>query len=110
MATCFARITLPDIDGDEPVRRKRVPDTGMIRPYRPCPSDFVEAYLRLGFSRELREELRCNDRQIVRWIGESGGEDLRQRRAQIVGGGGLRPNNRSKRYVLGLTLTPVGAK
>jgi hypothetical protein len=85
---------------------KRKWDTGMIRPYRPVPAGFREAYLRLGYSKELREEFRTNDRCLARWIEECGGEVLRQERSAITGSA-LKPHRRSKRYVMGRTLTAV---
>lgn len=89
---------------DQPTRRTW--DTGTVRPYRIAPPNFREAFLRLGWSKELREELRCNDRCIRRWIEESGGDDLRAARSAVTGHP-VKPRNRSKRYVLGLTLTAV---
>jgi len=89
---------------DQPSRRQW--DTGMVRPYRPAPKNFVEAYLRLGFSKELREELATNDRCIARWIEENGGDALRRQRSAITGNP-LRKHNRSSRYVMGRTLTGV---
>lgn len=85
----------------------RKPDTGLIRPYRSAPPNFREAFLRLGFSKELREELRTNDRCIKRWIEENGGDELRAERARISGSS-LKPHRRSVRarnYVLGLRLS-----
>ena len=79
-------------------------DTGMIRPYRPCPHDFRETFLRLGQSKEIEEHYRTNWRVIRRWIEECGGYELRAERFAIAGaktGGKLR----AKRYVLGRTLT-----
>lgn len=85
---------------------QRRPDTGLVNPYRPCPDDFREVYLRLGQSKELEEHYRTNWRVIRRWIEESGGDDLRRERAALTGAS-LRPGRRSgiaKRYVLGLRL------
>lgn len=84
----------------------RKPDTGLIKPYRPAPANFREAYLRLGQGKEIEEELRTNWRCIRRWIEECGGDDLRAERARITGST-LRPHRRSgvaKRYVLGRRL------
>lgn len=87
---------------------KRRPDTGLIAPYRPCPADFRERYIELGWTKELIEHYRTNWRCIRRWIEEAGGEELRLARAQI-GGKGLRPmlrTPRAKLYVQGKRLTP----
>lgn len=91
---------------------KRRRDTGLIRPYRAAPHDFREQYIRHGFSKELEDALRCNYRQIRRWIEECGGEELRRARAEHCGSanwksGYARHGRRSKRYVLGRTLTAV---
>lgn len=83
-------------------------DTGTVRPYRPCPSDFRETFLRLGQSKAIEEHYRTNWRVIIRWINESGGDSLRAERC-LVSGGPERPNQRSKRYVLGRTLTAVNS-
>lgn len=81
------------------LREKRKPDTGMIRPYRPAPADFREVFIRLGWGGGIEEHYRTNYRIIARWIEECGGDQLRAERAK-VGGRGLRPGNRSKRYAL----------
>lgn len=82
---------------------KRRPDYGIVNPYRPCPADFRDRYLEMGFSKELIEHYRTNWRVIRRWIEESGGEELRQARAAITGAP-LRPDRRfsiAKLYVQG---------
>jgi hypothetical protein len=86
--------------------KPRTWDTGTVRPYRACPPNFREVFLRLGWGKAINEELSANYRCIARWIEESGGEELRRERAAITGSA-LRPHLRSKRYVLGLTLTAV---
>lgn len=73
---------------------KRRRDTGLIRPYRQCPSDFVEVYLELGQDKAIEEHYRTNWRCIRRWIEESGGDELRARR-HARSGGFARPNKRS---------------
>lgn len=81
---------------------KRRPDTGLIQPYRPCPKDFRDTFLRMGWD-GIDEHYRTNWRVIRRWIEESGGEDLRRARAEITGSQ-LRPKRRSaiaKLYVQG---------
>lgn len=80
-------------------------DTGLVRPYRPCPADFVARFMEFGQSKEIEEHYRTNWRVIRRWIEESGGDKLRAARFAIAGaktGGALRSTTR--RYVLGRTL------
>lgn len=79
--------------------RRRIPIDGFTRPYRPCPPDFRERYLELGWSKELIEHYRTNWRCIARWIEEAGGEELRQARAAISGSR-PRPYRRSTAAVL----------
>lgn len=67
------------------VARRRPSLDGFTRPYRPCPPDFGDRYLELGWSKELVEHYRTNWRCIARWIEESGGEELRRARAKITG-------------------------
>ena len=86
--------------------RRREPDTGLIKPYRPCPADFRETYLRLGWD-GIEDHYRTNWRCIRRWIDESGGDALRAERAALSGGF-ARPKQRSaRRYVMGQTLSPI---
>lgn len=80
-------------------------DTGLVRPYRPCPKDFRERFLEMGWD-GIDEHYNTNWRCIRRWIEESGGEELRAER-RLRSGGTARPRLRSKRYVLGRTLTAV---
>lgn len=87
-----------------PNDRQRKPDTGLVRPYRPCPPDFREQYLRLGQTKEIEEHYRTNWRVIRRWIDDAGGDALREERA-AVSGGFVRPKQRrARRYVMGQTL------
>lgn len=93
-----------------PKRRSdgRFHDTGLVRPYRPCPTDFREQFLEMGQSKEIEEHYRTNWRCIARWIEESGGDELRAERFNLAGrktGGKLRPGRRARRYVMGQTLT-----
>jgi len=85
-------------------------DAGRIRPYRPCPSDFRERFLEMGWD-GIVDHYRTNWRCIRRWIDECGGEELREQRRHISGGI-ARPELRSKaaRYVMGRTRTSKGAK
>lgn len=93
-------------------KRQRRWDTGMVRPYRPCPPDFRERFLEMGQSKEIEEHYRTNWRLIIRWIEESGGEELRAERAKRTGSP-LRPYLRSsaaRRYVLGQRLNRNSAE
>lgn len=85
---------------------KRRNDTGMVRPYRPCPADFKAVFLVLGQSKEIEEHYRANWRCILRWIEECGGEALRAERRAITGATPrptLRQGSRARRYVMGQT-------
>ncbi|WP_066795102.1 hypothetical protein [Sphingomonas soli] len=91
--------------------KKRVWDTGTVRPYRPCPVDFREVFLRLGQCKEIEEHYATNWRIIIRWIEQSGGDDLRRERARLIGSElKLSPHRRSARYVMGRTLTAVTSR
>jgi len=83
-------------------------DTGLVRPYRPCPQDFRTRFLEMGQSKEIEEYYHTNWRCIIRWIDECGGDELRKERFDIAGkktGGRLSPERRrAKRYVMGHTL------
>jgi hypothetical protein len=82
-------------------------DTGMVRPFRPVPRNFREVYLRngwIGLEGSIEEIFGANYRCIARWIEECGGDELRAARSAITGTA-PRPSKRSKRYVLGRTLT-----
>ena len=105
MATNPDSIARPELMG----RRSdgRAHDRGMTRPYRPCPPDFRERYLELGWD-AIVDHYRTNCRVISRWIEEAGGEALRADRFALAGartGGKLRPRSRAARHVLGLTLS-----
>ena len=88
----------------------RRPDTGLIKPYRRCPADFREVYLRLGWDRAIEEHYNTNWRCIRRWIEEAGGDELRAERARITGIP-FRPRRSdvARRYVLGLRLRSLRA-
>lgn len=62
---------------------------GRIRPYRPCPSDFRETYVRLGWE-EITEHYRAHWATVARWIDETGREDLRAARAAYIAEHGKR--------------------
>jgi len=76
----------------------RLHDTGLIRPYRPCPSDFRDRFVELGWQ-AIGDHYRTNWRVIRRWIAEAGGGELREARAERVREHGRRL----------LHLTPVDA-
>lgn len=84
----------------------RAHDTGLIRPYRPCPDDFRDQFLKMGWD-GITDHYRTNWRVVYRWIEESGGDKLRAERRKISGGTPrpkLRATDRAKRYVMGLRL------
>lgn len=96
----------------------RMHDTGLIRPRRPCPRDFRETYIAMGWD-GIMEHYRANWRCIRRWIAESGGDELKDARAEYVrvnGRKSLHPDRdtcpadhqRRRRYVMGQTLTRRG--
>lgn len=99
----------PDLSSDHDRLRSdgRPHDTGMVRPYRPCPADFRAVFLVMGQSKEIEEHYRTNWRVIRRWIEEAGGDALRAER-YAVSGGFARPNKRTEsraaRYVMGKRL------
>lgn len=66
---------------------------GNIRPYRPCPRDFREVYLEMGWD-GIEDHYHASWRCIRRWIDECGGEELREAR-RLVSGGTARPKLRS---------------
>ena len=95
----------------------RMYDTGTIRPRRPCPRDFRETYIRLGWD-GIVEHYRANWRCIRRWINECGRDELKKARAGYVREHGRKTlhtapvgdctvdrQSRRMRYVLGRTLT-----
>jgi hypothetical protein len=68
----------------------------MTKPYRPCPPDFRETYIRMGWD-GIDEHYRTNYRCIARWVQECGGDELRRERSQVTGLP-MRSHNRSNRY------------
>lgn len=61
---------------------------GRIRPYRPCPDDFREKYIELGWH-AVDAHYHANWRTIARWIDETGRLDLKEARAAYVKAHGL---------------------
>jgi hypothetical protein len=101
-------------DAHEPRRRSdgRPHDTGTIRPYRPCPADFRDRFIEMGWD-GIEDHYRTNWRVIRRWIEQCGGDELRARRREVSGGTerpSLRAESRAKRYVLGRTLSSVKSR
>ena len=76
-------------DVDTPPQRRRKWDTGRERPYRACPPDFRETYIRLGWE-TIVEHYSANWRIIARWIDETGREELTAARAEYVRAHGKR--------------------
>ena len=56
---------------------------GRIKPYSPCPPDFRETFIRLGWE-SIVEHYRTNWRVIARWIDETGRQELKEARAAYV--------------------------
>lgn len=69
---------------------------GMLRPMRPCPRDFRETYLQIGWD-GIEDHYHANSRCIARWVEESGGEELRRARSAITRRP-PQPQRRSTRY------------
>jgi hypothetical protein len=87
-------------------------DTGLVRPYRPCPADFRERFLEMGWD-GIEDHYHTNTRVIRRWVEMCGGDELRAARREVSGGTArpaLRAESRRKRYVLGKTLAPRRGK
>lgn len=61
---------------------------GRIRPYRPCPIDFREKYIELGWH-YVDAHYRAHWRTIARWIDETGRLELKAARAAYVKAHGL---------------------
>lgn len=88
-----------------------IPD-GRTRPYRPCPADFRDRFLEMGWD-GIEDHYGTNWRIIRRWIEECGGDELRAARRAVSGGTerpSLRAESRAKRFVMGRTLSAVRPK
>jgi hypothetical protein len=84
----------------------RCHDTGLIKPTRPCPHDFRETYICMGWD-GITDHYNTNWRCIRRWIIECGGEALKRDRAAYVkahGAKSLHGKASRRRYVMGQTL------
>lgn len=57
---------------------------GTRRPYRPCPPDFREYFLKMGWD-GIDEHFHANWPCIARWVRECGDDELRQARAAESG-------------------------
>jgi len=67
-----------------PEERSRTKATrGRLRPYRPCPADFRETYIRIGWE-EICDHYHAHWSTVARWIDETGRQDLRKARAAHV--------------------------
>jgi hypothetical protein len=64
-------------------RSKMKSREGRIRPYRPCPADFREKYIELGWH-YVDAHYHANWRTIARWIDETGRQELKVARAAYV--------------------------
>jgi hypothetical protein len=51
--------------------------------FRPCPADFVEVYLRIGWD-GIEDHFHAHKTVIKRWVGENGGDELKARRREAV--------------------------
>lgn len=83
-----------------------LPD-GHKRPLRKCPADFADQFIALGWV-GVTAHYRTNWRIIRRWIEESGGDTLREKRRAVSGGTErptLRAGHRARNYVLGRRLS-----
>lgn len=78
------------------------------RPYRACPQDFDEKFIRFGWD-AIKDELGAHARQIKRWLRDRGEERLIAAREEYLRQtrwpNGV-PGNRRRRYVMGQTLSP----
>jgi hypothetical protein len=74
----------------KPLRMPREDLPGRQRPYRPCPADFRERYVELGWE-EIGEHYRAGWPVIARWIDECGRAELTEARAAYVHVHGRRP-------------------
>ncbi len=63
--------------------RDRSTIPGQLRPWRTCPDDFREVYLRMGWD-GIQEHYRAGWPRIARWIDECGGEELIAARREEV--------------------------
>ena len=87
----------------KPLRYPRESLPGRVRPMRPCPADFRETYLRIGWAREMMEHYCAGWPVIARWIDEAGGDVLRSARAQVVKAVGRRIRDHQRTNALAET-------
>lgn len=67
-----------------PEQRSRTKTTrGRIRPYRPCPPDFRERYIEMGWH-VADAHYRAHWATVARWIDETGRQELKEARAAYV--------------------------
>lgn len=67
----------------KPLRFPRTALPGRERPLRPCPPDFAERYVEMGWD-GIQEHYRAGWPVIARWVDECGGDALRDARAAHV--------------------------
>jgi hypothetical protein len=60
-----------------------MPRAGTRVPYRPCPVDFRETFIRVGWD-GIEAEIGAHKRNIRVWIEQCGGDELRQARRQYL--------------------------
>jgi hypothetical protein len=68
---------------------------------RPCPPDFVEVYLQIGWD-GIEDHYRAHKLVIKRWVAENGGDALKARRREAV-----RSKRLSRAYIRGRVPEPV---
>lgn len=61
-----------------------MPIAGTTKAYRPRPADFRDAYVRMGFSDDLKEHFRTNIRVLRRWVDEEGYRELHAARREYL--------------------------
>lgn len=83
---------------------------GITRPYRPCPKDFEQRFIELGWD-GIKDAFHANTRTIARWLDECGKERLVALRDEHLRAtrwpNGAPGPKRAKRYAAGRTLTPM---
>ncbi|WP_156416975.1 hypothetical protein [Sphingopyxis sp. H050] len=83
--------SLDRLRGHAPDDRSRtMTREGRERPYRTCPADFRQTYIRMGWD-GIMEHYATNWRVVARWIDETGRTELREARAAYIREHGRRP-------------------
>lgn len=73
----------------KPLRMPREALPGRVRPMRPCPADFRQRYIELGWP-DVQDHYRAGWPVIARWIDQCGRAELTVARAAYVRKHGLR--------------------